>query len=106
MTSSRRLAVSTAAFGAATALSRVAGLVREVVAASLLGSGPAASALQIAFNVPNLVRSLVADTAISAAFVPVFVELRERGREGEAWRVASIVLWMAAVAPGSLSALF
>jgi putative peptidoglycan lipid II flippase len=102
----RRLAVSTAAFGAATALSRLAGLLREIVAASLLGSGAAASAFQIAFNVPNLVRSLVADTAISAAFVPVFVELRERGEEREAWRVAATVLWMAAIVLGALSALF
>jgi putative peptidoglycan lipid II flippase len=56
--------------------------------------------------VPNLVRSLVADSAISAAFVPVFVQLREEGKEPEAWRVASVVLWLAAVILGALSALF
>jgi putative peptidoglycan lipid II flippase len=106
MSSSRRLAVSTAAFGAATALSRVAGLVREAVAAALLGSGAANSAFQIAFNVPNLVRSLVADSAITAAFLPVFTDLREGGREPEAWRVASIVLWLAATVLGALSAIF
>ena len=60
----------------------------------------------IAFNVPNLIRSLVADTAIAAAFVPVFVELRERGEEPEAWRVAGIVLWTAAVVLGAISAIF
>jgi len=106
MSEQRRLAASTAVFGAATAVSRVAGVVREIVAASYFGSSPALGAFLIAFNVPNLVRSLVADSAISAAFVPVFAQLREEGREPEAWRVASIVLWLAAVVLGALSALF
>jgi putative peptidoglycan lipid II flippase len=106
MTEQRRLAASTAVFGAATAVSRVAGVVREIVAASFFGSSPALGAFLIAFNVPNLVRSLVADTAISAAFVPVFAQLREQGREAEAWRVASIVLWLTAVVLGALASLF
>jgi putative peptidoglycan lipid II flippase len=102
----RRLAASTAAFGGATALSRVAGLVRDAIAARYFGSGAAMSAFQVAFNIPNLVRALVADSALSAAFVPVFVELREQRGEREAWRVASIVFWLVAVALGGLSALF
>jgi len=106
MSDRRRLAASTAAFGSATALSRVAGVVREQAAAYYFSTGPALGAFLIAFNVPNLIRSLVADTAISAAFVPVFVELREQGREPEAWRVASIVLWLAAIVLGAISAVF
>jgi putative peptidoglycan lipid II flippase len=106
MSEQRRLAASTAVFGAATAVSRVAGVVREIVAARFFGASPALGAFLIAFNVPNLVRSLVADSAISAAFVPVFAQLREEGKEPEAWRVASIVLWLAAVILGGLSALF
>src|SRR3954453_24181244 len=106
MSESRRLAASTAVFGADTAISRVAGLVREMVAAALLGSGPVLSAFNIAFNLPNTVRSIVADNAISGAFVPVFVELRERGAEREAWRVAGLVLWTAAVVLGALAAVF
>jgi putative peptidoglycan lipid II flippase len=102
----RRLAASTAAFGAATALSRVAGLVREMAAAALLGSGPVYSAFNIAFNLPNTVRSIVADNAIGGAFVPVFLELRERGEEREAWRVAGAVVWTAAVALAAVAALF
>jgi len=81
MSDRRRLAASTAAFGSATALSRVAGVIREQAAAYYFSTGPALGAFLIAFNVPNLIRSLVADTAISAAFVPVFVELREQGKE-------------------------
>jgi putative peptidoglycan lipid II flippase len=106
MSEQRRLAASTAVFGAATAVSRVAGVVREIVAARFFGASPALGAFLIAFNVPNLVRSLVADSAISAAFVPVFAQLREQGKEPEAWRVASVVLWLAAVILGGLSALF
>jgi putative peptidoglycan lipid II flippase len=106
MSERRRLAASTAIFGAATAISRVAGLVREIVVAALLGSGPVVSAFNIAFNLPNTVRSIVADNAISGAFVPVFVELQERGDHREAWRVAGMVLWTAAVALGAIAALF
>jgi putative peptidoglycan lipid II flippase len=106
MSERRRLAASTAIFGAATAISRVAGLVREIVVAALLGSGPVVSAFNIAFNLPNTVRSIVADNAISGAFVPVFVELQERGDHREAWRVAGMVVWTAAIALGAIAALF
>ena len=73
---SGRLARSTAFFSLATALSRVAGLVREIVAASYFGITAPMSAFTIAFLVPNTVRSLFADAAIQAAFVPVFTEKR------------------------------
>src|SRR5437764_6176491 len=102
----RLLATSTAVFGAATAISRVAGLVRESAAAAVLGSGPVYSAFTVAFNLPNLVRAIVADNAISAAFVPVFVELRAQGEEEEAWRVAGMVLWTTALVLGVVSAVF
>src|SRR5438045_1838277 len=75
----RRLAVSTAIFGAATALSRVLGLAREVVAANYFGASGRINAFTVAFQIPNLVRALVADAALSSAFVPVFSELLEKG---------------------------
>lgn len=71
-----------------TAVSRVAGLVREIAAAALYGVGPAIDAFVVAFQVPNLLRSLVADAALSAAFVPTFTELDEQGRRKEAARLA------------------
>ena len=46
------------------------------------------SAFTIAFQVPNLVRSLFADAAMQAAFVPVFTEMLERGDRSEAFRLA------------------
>jgi len=106
MSERQRLAASTATFGVATAVSRVAGLVREMVAAAVFGASPVMSAFTIAFNLPNTVRSIVADNAIAAAFVPVFLELRERGEEREAWRVAGMVLWTGAILLTAISALF
>jgi putative peptidoglycan lipid II flippase len=90
----RRLALSTAIFSVATGASRVLGLVREVVAAYLFGAGGKINAFTVAFQVPNLVRSLVADTAVSSAFVPVFSELLEGGNRRRAWRVASSLFWL------------
>ncbi len=89
-----RLARSTALFSLATSLSRVAGLVREVVAAYYFGLSGAMSAFTIAFQVPNLVRSLFADAAIQAAFVPVFTEDLEHGRTREAFRLASTLIYL------------
>ena len=75
--SGRRLAWSTAIFSLATGLSRILGLVREIVAAYSFGAAGKINAFTVAFQVPNLVRSLVADAALSSAFVPVFSELLE-----------------------------
>src|SRR3954470_13440078 len=85
----RRLGLSTLFFSAATGLSRVAGLVREIVAANYFGVTGAMSAFTIAFQVPNLMRALFADAALQGAFVPVFTELLEKGKRKEAFRVAS-----------------
>src|SRR5947208_8422811 len=101
-----RLARSTALFSAATSLSRVAGLVREVFAASYFGVTPAASAFTIAFQVPNLVRSLFADAAIQAAFVPVFTEQLEKGNKREAFRLASTLIFLVTLVLTGLTALF
>jgi putative peptidoglycan lipid II flippase len=101
-----RLALSTAVFAVATGLSRIAGLVREVVAASYFGVKGPMSAFTIAFQVPNLVRNLFADSALQAAFVPVFTEQLEKKGPQEAFRVASALVFVIAVVLGSLTALF
>ena len=102
----RRLGRSTAFFSIATGLSRVAGLVREIFAASYFGVGIQMSAFTIAFLVPNLVRSLFADAALQAAFVPVFTEQLERGRKIEAFRLASTLIFAATLVLGLITALF
>ena len=103
---SGRLARSTAFFAIATCFSRVAGLVREIVAASYFGTSFQMSAFTIAFLIPNTVRSLFADAAIQAAFVPVFTEEIERGRRHEAFRLASTLIFLVALVLGLITALF
>src|SRR5438067_3191248 len=102
----RRLAVSTAFFSVATGISRVAGLAREIVAASYFGVTGAMSAFTIAFQVPNLMRALFADAALQGAFVPVFTELLEKGKKREAFAVASGLLSLITMVLGSVTILF
>ncbi len=101
----RRLAWSTAIFALATGLSRILGLVREIVASYYFGAAGKVNAFTVAFQVPNLVRSLVADAALSSAFVPVFSELLEKGEKKRAWRVASTLFWLMLLGLGALVAL-
>ena len=101
-----RLGRSTAFFSIATAFSRVAGLVREIVAASYFGIKGPMSAFTIAFQVPNLVRSLFADAAIQAAFVPVFTEELEKGNKREAFRLASTLIYLVTLVLGAVTAVF
>src|SRR5215210_1745810 len=103
--SGRRLARSTAIFSLATGLSRILGLVREIVASYYFGAAGKINAFTVAFQVPNLFRSLVADQALSAAFVPVFSELLEKGDRRRAWRVASSLFWLVLLVVGALVAL-
>ena len=101
----RRLRASTIIFAAATALSRVAGLVREIFTAAVFSTGTTYSAFVIANQIPNLLRSLVADAALSAAFVPVFTDLDERGEHDRAWRVAGTVCSVILLVLGPLTVL-
>jgi putative peptidoglycan lipid II flippase len=101
-----RIARNTAIFSILTGLSRIAGLIREVVASSYFGTSGAFSAFTFAFQVPNLVRSLFADAALSSAFVPVFTELLEKGRRREAFQLASTVVFLIVGVLGFLSAFF
>jgi putative peptidoglycan lipid II flippase len=100
------VARNTAIFSIATAVSRVAGLGREIVAASYFGTSGAASAFTIAFLVPNLVSNLFANAALSAAFVPVFTDLLAQGRKKEAFRLASTLFWIMLIALGAVTAFF
>ena len=102
----RRIARSTAVFSLATAVSRVLGLMREMVSAYYFGVAGAINAFTVAIQIPNLVRALVADAALSGAFVPVFSELLERGEKQRAWRVASTLFWLTLLVLGGVTALF
>ena len=77
--------------GAATFLSRILGLVREQVIAYFFGAGNATDAYLVAFRIPNLMRDLFAEGAMSAALVPTFTQTRTREGEERSWRVAGLV---------------
>ena len=102
----RGVARNTAIFSIATGISRVVGLLREIVAASFFGTRGPASAFTIAFQIPNLVSNLFANAALSAAFVPVFTELLQKGRRKEAFRLASTLFWIMLIVLGAVTAFF
>lgn len=87
-----RLARSAGIFGLATIASRILGLARDTVLAHYFGAGDANDAFRVASRIPNLVRDLFAEGAMSAAFVPTFTrQLTLHGRE-KSWRLASSVI--------------
>jgi putative peptidoglycan lipid II flippase len=100
------MAVNTAIFSVATGLSRIAGLAREVVAASYFGTKGPMSAFTLAYQVPALVRSLFADAALSAAFVPVFTELLEHKRRKEALHLAAALFGLILAVLGAITVAF
>ena len=89
-------------FTVGTAVSRVMGLVREIVFAHLFGVGAATDAFNVAFRIPNLLRDLFAETALSAAFVPVLTAEKAKGKEAEN-RLASNIFNVLFVVTGLVS---
>ena len=102
----RTAARNTAIFSILTGLSRIAGLAREIVASSYFATSGAFSAFTIAFQVPNVVRSLFADAALSAAFVPVFTEMLVQGRKKDAFKLASTLFFLILTVLGTITVLF
>jgi putative peptidoglycan lipid II flippase len=99
---SNRLARSAGVISIATMASRALGVVRELVLAALFGAGDAMDAFFVAFRIPNLVRDLFAEGAMSAAFVPTFTRyLESRGRSA-AWRLGRLVITALLLTTGTL----
>ncbi len=72
--------------------SRILGLIREQVLAGLFGAGTSMDAFVVAFRIPNLLRDLFAEGALSSAFVAVFTEYDEKRSREETWRLVNNVL--------------
>ncbi len=88
---------------AATMASRVLGLVRDQIFAILIGANRYSDAFVVAFRIPNLLRDLFAEGALSSAFVPTFADAhRNRGPEA-AYRLANTVVGLILVVVGALS---
>lgn len=78
--------------GGATVLSRLLGFLRDVVIAAVLGAGALADAFFIALQIPNLFRRLLAEGALNAAFVPLWLRRRHEGGDRSARRFSEDVL--------------
>ncbi|MGH7410503.1 MAG: murein biosynthesis integral membrane protein MurJ [Candidatus Methylomirabilis sp.] len=92
-----RIARAAGVVSAATLLSRVLGFVRDMIIARAFGAGTATDAFFAAFRLPNMLRELLGEGALSAAFIPVFSEsLTKKGREA-AWRLVWSVLTLLAL---------
>jgi putative peptidoglycan lipid II flippase len=100
------VARNTAIFSFLTGFSRVVGLLREIVFASYFGTKGPASAYTIASQVPNFVANLFAQSALSAAFVPVFTDLLQKGHRKDAIRLASTLFWIMLIGLGAITAFF
>src|ERR1700681_1261696 len=83
---------SVATVGGYTLASRVLGFVRDILTAAFLGAGPVADAFFIAQRLPNMFRSLFAEGAFNAAFVPLFAGAIASDGQGAAKRFAEDVL--------------
>jgi len=88
--------------GAFTALSRVLGLVREMLQSRLIGAGVEQSAFTLAFAIPNMARKLFGEGALTAAFVPIFKGMVGRGEEEAAKRLARAVMTVVLMLLGSV----
>ncbi|NND69189.1 MAG: murein biosynthesis integral membrane protein MurJ, partial [Halioglobus sp.] len=93
---------SSALVGSLTMLSRILGLVRDIVVAAFVGATAQADAFFIAFKIPNFLRRLFAEGAFSQAFVPVLADYKEAGSLAAVQRLINRV---AGVLGGTLLAL-
>ena len=89
--------------GLFTLLSRIFGLLRDIIIAYLFGARGTADAFFVAFRIPNLLRRLTAEGAFSAGFVPVFTDYLTNRTKEEALEVARVVFTFAALVLGALS---
>lgn len=76
----------------ATGLSRILGLIRDQLNAALFGAGLISDAFYVAYRIPNMFRDLLAEGALSSAFIPAFTDYMHKGGKEEGYRLANIVL--------------
>jgi putative peptidoglycan lipid II flippase len=101
---SQHIAKSASLISVATLVSRLLGLVREQLIAYLF-SRTATDAFYVAFRIPNLLRDLFAEGAMSSAFVPTFTEYIKKRTPKEAWQLASNVITLLLIALSLICAL-
>src|SRR3990167_277107 len=99
-TGERQVVRALGSIGGATLLSRVLGFARDMVVALAFGAGPLTDAFFVAFRIPNILRRLLAEGALSTAIIPVFTEYFVTRSTAEARRMLRAVLALALLALG------
>ncbi len=89
--------------GSFTLLSRGLGMLRDVIIGYYFGTSLIASAFFVAFTIPNLFRRLFGEGALSAAFIPIFIETRTKQGEKASWEMAAKVVTMCAALLSALA---
>jgi putative peptidoglycan lipid II flippase len=102
MSEHRSVLKSTSMISALTVVSRVFGYIRDKRISFLLGTGDLADAYSIAFRIPNTLRRLVGEGAVSAAFIPVFSQYLTENKRHETWEFVNAILSAAVVAMSAI----
>ena len=89
MESNQKLSKAAGTVSGMTLVSRVFGFFRDMVFAMAFGSSPSADAFFVAFRIPNMQRRILAEGAMTAAFIPVFTETLTKKGESVAWKLAA-----------------
>lgn len=90
--STKNIAKSAVIVSVITMLSRILGYMRDALNAALLGVGMVSDAFFVAFRIPNMLRNLLAEGALSSAFIPVFTEYLEKKKKEDVWLLTSNLL--------------
>ena len=96
-TEKRAMTKAAGVVGFWTALSRVTGFIRDMAIALFLGAGPGADAFFVAFRIPNLLRRLFAEGALTAAFIPTYVDILQKKGISEAAKLAQVAFTFSAM---------
>ncbi len=89
MENNQKVGKAASAVGGMTMVSRLLGLIRDLVIAMKFGATASADAFFVAFRIPNVQRKILGEGAVTAAFIPVFSEIRNQKGEQEAWEMSA-----------------
>jgi len=104
MDSHEKIVRSAGVTGFVTLLSRITGYVRDNLLAQILGAAHSSDAFIVAFRIPNLLRRLVGEGAMTAAFVPTLADYAHGERRRELWEFASLAFTTLAVVAAAITA--
>ena len=89
MDSKKKLGQAAGTIGGMTLISRLLGFIRDLAIAMQFGATSAADAFFVAFRIPNVQRKILSEGAVTAAFIPVFTEMRNINGEEDAWKMTA-----------------